>query len=150
MNGAPRKDSAETARQAGLGQDQGTSYLRHLRHLRRLGYGLAVFVVLCAGLIGYGLWILSQGPVSLDRFTPYLARSLSSGPNGVQVTIDRTELSWEPGLSFQLVTTGVHLFQPDSGAQLTFREMEMVLSLRALLFATIAPSRLILTEPQLR
>ena len=150
MNGAPRKDSAETARQAGLGQDQGTSYLRHLRHLRRLGYGLAVFVVLCAGLIGYGLWILSQGPVSLDRFTPYLARSLSSGPNGVQVTIDRTELSWEPGLSFRLVTTGVHLFQPDSGAQLTFREMEMVLSLRALLFATIAPSRLILTEPQLR
>jgi len=147
MNGAPRQDSPETARQPGPGQGRGKA---HLRLLRALAYALAICVVLCAGVIGYGLWMLSQGPVSLDRFTPYLSNSLSSGPHGVRVAIDRTELSWEPGLRFQLVTTGVHLVQPDSGAQLTFREMEMVLSLRALMFGTIAPSRLILTEPQLR
>jgi hypothetical protein len=147
MNGAPRKDAAETARQAGPGQDHGKA---HLRFLRNLAYVLAAIVVLCAGVAGYGLWILSKGPVSLDRFTPYLSSALSSGPNGVRVAIDRTVLSWEPGLRFQLVTTGVHLFQPESGAQLTFREMDMVLSLKALLFGTIAPSRLVLTEPQLR
>src|ERR1700684_893948 len=147
MNGAPRQDSPETARQPEPGQGRGNA---HLRFLRYLAYGLAVCIVLCIGWIGYGLWMLSQGPVSLDRFTPYLSNSLSSGPHGVEVAIDRTVLSWEPGLSFQLVTTGVHLVQPDSGAQLTFREMEMVLSLRALLFGHIAPSRLVLTEPQLR
>src|ERR1700722_8062943 len=99
MNGAPRQDSPETARQPGPGQGRGKA---HLRLLRALAYALAICVVLCAGVIGYGLWMLSQGPVSLDRFTPHLSNSLSSGPHGVRGALDRTELSWEPGLRFQL------------------------------------------------
>jgi len=147
MDGDPRRDAAETARQDGPGQDRAHA---HLRFLRRLVYILAGLAGVCAVLVGYGLWMLSRGPISLDPFAPYLSRSLSSGPHGVEVTIDHAVLSWEPGLSFQLVTTGIHLIQPDSGAQLTFKEMEMVLSLRALIFGTIAPSRLVLTEPRLR
>lgn len=102
-------------------------------------------------LVGAGAaaWRLSRGPVVLDRVTPYLASALSSGPNGVLVTVDHTVLSWSDG-RFHLFAQGVHLNQPTTGARLTFRGMEIVLSPWALLQGRMAPSRVVLDRPVLR
>jgi len=87
--------------------------------------------------------------VILDRVTPYLSAALSTGPNGIQVAIDHTVLSWEHK-RLRLVADGVHLVQPQSQSRLTFRRMEVQLSLRALLFGTLAPSYIALDQPDLR
>lgn len=104
-------------------------------------------VIAMAG--SFAAWRLSRGPIVLDPVTPYLASALSSGPNGVLVTIDHTVLSWSNG-RFRLVAQGVHLNQPATGARLTFRGMEIVLSPWALLQGRLAPSRVVLDRPVLR
>jgi hypothetical protein len=137
--------SPQTAREAAPGQD-------HVRRARRLRYGLTiaggVLLLVLAGVGGLGAWRLSQGPISLDRLTPLLARSLSS--DGIAVVIDHAALSWESNHQLRIVATGVHLSQAESGAQLTFREMDMEPSLRGLLTGNLVPSRLTLSEPDLR
>jgi len=106
-------------------------------------------VLIAVVAVGSAAWRLSQGPITLDRATPYLASALSSGPNGVVVTIDHTVLDWSNG-RIRLEAQGVHLNQPTSGARLTFRAMEIVLSPWALLEGRLAPSRVVLDRPVLR
>jgi len=110
---------------------------------------IVVLVVIVAAAGGVAAWRLSRGPVVLDPVTPYLASAMSSGSNGVLVTIDHTVLSWSDR-RIHLVAQGVHLNQPASGAHLTFRGMEIVLSPWALLQGRLAPSRVILDRPVLR
>jgi hypothetical protein len=107
-----------------------------------------VLLLVLATMGGMGAWRLAQGPVSLDRLTPLLARSLSS--NGITVAIDHAALSWESYRQLRIVAIGVHLSQAESGAQLTFREMDMEPSLRGFLTGNLLPSRLTLSEPDLR
>ncbi|HKR20058.1 MAG TPA: AsmA-like C-terminal domain-containing protein [Stellaceae bacterium] len=121
----------------------------HVRLLRAVIVGIVVLVVVVATAGGVAAWRLSRGPIVLDRVTPYLASALSSGPNGVIVTIDHTVLSWSDG-RFHLFAQGVHLNQPASGAHLTFHGMEIVLSPWALLQGRLAPSRVVLDHPVLR
>ena len=121
----------------------------HIRLLRAVVTGIVVLVMLALVGAGVAAWRLSRGPVVLDRVTPYLASALSSGPNGVLVTIDHTVLSWSDG-RFHLFAQGVHLSQPTTGARLTFRGMEIVLSPWALLQGRMAPSRVVLDRPVLR
>ncbi|MGB8182641.1 MAG: DUF3971 domain-containing protein [Stellaceae bacterium] len=121
----------------------------HVHLLRAIAIGVAVLLVLVAAGLGVGAWRLSRGPIVLDRVTPYLASALSSGSNGVLVTIDHTVLSWSDR-RFHLFAQGVHLSQPTSSAHLTFSAMEIVLSPWALLQGRLAPSRIVLDRPVLR
>lgn len=128
------------------GQDRRRAHVLFLRHLA-IGVAAVMLIVLAA--IGTVAWRLSQGPIVLDRATPYLAAALSSGPNGVVVTIDHTVLTWAHG-GLHLFAQGVHLNQPTSGARLTFRAMELVLDPWAVLQGRLSPSRVVLDRPVLR
>jgi hypothetical protein len=143
---AAQKPSPQRARPSPRGQGRRRAHLRFLRHLA-VGVGALLLVVIA--VIGAFAWRLSQGPIVLDRLTPYLASSLSSGPNGVLVTIDHTVLTWVHG-GLHLFAQGVHLTQPTSGARLTFGAMEIVLSPWAVLEGRLAPSRIVLDRPTLR
>ncbi|HEV2264290.1 MAG TPA: DUF3971 domain-containing protein [Stellaceae bacterium] len=121
----------------------------HVRLARAIAVVVVVLVAIIAAMGGVAIWRLSRGPVVLDPVTPYLASALSSGPNGVLVTIDHTVLSWS-NRRIHLFAQGVHLNQPVSGSHLTFRGMEIVLSPWALLQGRLAPSRVVLDRPVLR
>src|SRR5487761_1349235 len=146
MSGAAQDRPPQPARPPKRGQDRRRAHVRFLRHL---AVGVAALVLIAAAAVGAAAWRLSQGPIVLDRMTPYLASALSSGPNGVLVTIDHTVLSWSSG-RFHLQAQGIHLNQPTSGAHLTFRAMEIVLNPWALLEGRLAPSRVVLDRPVLR
>ena len=146
MSGAAQDRPPQPARPPKRGQDRRRAHVRFLRHL---AVGVAALVLIAAAAVGAAAWRLSQGPIVLDRMTPYLASALSSGPNGVLVTIDHTVLSWSSGC-FHLQAQGIHLNQPTSGAHLTFRAMEIVLNPWALLEGRLAPSRVVLDRPVLR
>ncbi len=49
--------------------------------------GTAVFAAVA-------VWQLSRGPVSLGFLTPFVEDSLSGGPDGVQVRLHDTVLTW--------------------------------------------------------
>lgn len=121
----------------------------HIRLARAIAVVVIVLIAVIAAAGGAAIWRLSRGPIVLDSVTPYLASALSSGPNGVVVTIDHTVLSWA-NRRIHLFAQGVHLNQPASGAHLTFRGMEIVLSPWALLQGRLAPSRIVLDRPVLR
>ena len=121
----------------------------HVRLARAIAVVVIVLVAVIAVAGGAAIWRLSRGPIVLDPVTPYLASALSSGPNGVLVTIDHTVLSWSNG-RIHLLAQGLHLTQPASGAHLAFRGMEIVLSPWALLQGRLAPSRVVLDRPVLR
>ncbi|MGH7012676.1 MAG: DUF3971 domain-containing protein [Stellaceae bacterium] len=146
MSGGADNQPPQPARAPERGQGRRRAHVRFLRHL---AVGIVVLVAIVVAAAGAAAWRLSRGPIVLDRVTPYLASALSSGPNGVLVTIDHTVLSWSNG-RFHLFAQGVHLNQPTSGAHLTFRAMEIALSPWALLQGRLAPSRIVLDRPILR
>lgn len=146
MSGAARTPPPQPARPPMPGQGRRRVHVRFLRHLA-IGVGTVVLVIAVA--VGVLAWRLSRGPIALDRATPYLASALSSGPNGVIVTIDHTILTWTAG-RLHLLAQGVHLNQPTSGARLTFRGMEIVLSPWAVIEGRLSPSRVVLDRPVLR
>src|SRR5579875_3033351 len=120
MNDPAYNRPAQPARARKRGQGRRRAHVRLLRYL-----AIAVVVLGAAAVAASGTlaWRLSQGPIVLDRLTPFLASALSSGPNGVLVTIDHTVLSWSNG-RLRLSAEGVHLNQPASDAHLTFHGME--------------------------
>lgn len=146
MGGAADNRPPQPARAPQHGQDRRPP---HVRLVRAILVGIAVLVTIVAAAGGVAAWRLSRGPIVLDPVTPYLASALSSGPDGVLVTIDHTVLSWSNG-RIHLLAQGVHLTQPVSGAHLTFRGMEIVLSPWALLQGRLAPSRVALDRPVVR
>src|SRR5215472_4523640 len=129
MSGAADNRPPQPARAPQHGQGRRPP---HVRLARAIVVSIVVLVVIVAAAGGVAAWRLSRGPVVLDPVTPYLASAMSSGSNGVLVTIDHTVLSWSDR-RIHLVAQGVHLNQPASGAHLTFRGMEIVLSPWALL-----------------
>lgn len=102
-----------------------------------------------AVLVTFIAWELSQGPVSLDFATPYLAKALASEENGVSVTIDHTLLSFSPESKLELEATGVHVAQR-GGPTLTLPAFYIGLSAHAALRGIIAPTRITLDGPVLR
>src|SRR5579883_507259 len=146
MTGAADNRSPQPARAPQHGQDRRPP---HVRLMRAILVGVVVLIAVIAAVGGVAAWRLSRGPIVLDPVTPYLASALSSGPNGVLVTIDHTVLSWS-NRRIHLAAQGVHLTQPASDAHLTFHGMEIVLSPWALLQGRLAPSRVVLDRPILR
>ncbi len=108
----------------------------------------AAFVTTFAIFAGFVLWLLSRGPISLDVVAPLVAGALSSG-NGLAVTIDHTLLSLGPGGHIEVLARGVHFAQPGSGT-LTLGDLAIAFSARAALRGVIAPTRIVVTRPELR
>src|ERR1051326_4906144 len=114
-----------------------------LRYTAALLAGLAI-----AGAVL--VWRITSGPISLDFMTPWVQEALSDREHGITVSVERTLLSHEPGSSTaDLVAQGVHLRRTDGSAEVVLPRVSLNLSVRAALSGTMAPTRIVLTAPQL-
>jgi hypothetical protein len=128
--------------------------MRHLRRVRRPVrllvewlVGLTLGLALAFALL---LWRLSTGPLSLDFIAPYVAAAMEAAEPGLTVRIDRTLVSLQQAATIEIVARGVHLRQRNGEARLTLPELSLGLSLRAALTGSIAPTIIILRQPELR
>src|SRR5215469_2737486 len=110
---------------------------------------LAALVAGIAVVAGFGVWLLWQGPVSLDPVAPLIAAALSRG-NGITATVDHALLSLNSDARIGVLARGVHLSRPESGATLTLEELNLEFSLRAALRGVIAPTRIAVSRPELQ
>ncbi|HEX7967550.1 MAG TPA: AsmA-like C-terminal domain-containing protein [Stellaceae bacterium] len=120
---------------------------RSARLLLRCLAGLAAGLVL---LVAFVVWRLATGPLSLDFLAPYLADAIVGARPELVVRIDHTLVSIEKGGTIEVIERGVHLGRRDGEAQLTLPEVSVAFSLRAALTGVIAPTRIILRQPELR
>lgn len=116
----------------------------------RLLHWLAGLVAVLALAAGFLVWRLSAGPISLDALTPYVARSIAEAESGLVARVDHTFLTLAPGPKIEMVAQGVHLARSDGGAELALPELAMTFSPAAALRGIAAPTRIELSEPQLR
>lgn len=115
-----------------------------MRYTAALLAGLAI----AAGVL---VWRFTAGPISLDFATPWVQQALSDPERGISVSIEHTVLSHEPGgATVGLVAQGVHLRRTDGSAEVVLPRVALDLSVRAALTGTLAPTRIVLTAPQLR
>jgi len=119
---------------------------RALRILIRI---LAALVAGAAVVAGFAIWLLWQGPISLDSIAPLIASALSRG-NGITAAIDHTLLSLNSDGHVAVLARGVHLSRADGGATLTLDEINVEINMRAAFRGDIAPTRIAVTRPQLQ
>ena len=110
---------------------------------------LAGLVAGIAVLAGFGVWLLWQGPISLDAVAPLIATALSQG-NGLDATVDHTLLSLNRDGHVGVLARGVHLSRIGSGATLTLEEINLEINMRAALRGVIAPTEIAVKRPQLQ
>lgn len=120
------------------------------RAAARLLHWLAGLVAVLALAAGFLVWRLSAGPISLDALTPYVAQSIAAAESGLVAHVDHTFLTLAPGPSIEIVAQGVHLARSDGGAELALPELAMAFSPRAALRGVAAPTRVVLSGPELR
>lgn len=113
--------------------------------LRWFGALTAIAALLLAAFV----WRLSQGPVALDFLGPYVADAIAGARPGLAADIDHTLVSLEQGGTVDIVARGVRLRRHDGEARLTLPELSLGLSLRAALRGVIAPTRIVLRQPEL-
>jgi AsmA-like C-terminal region/Protein of unknown function len=114
-----------------------------LRYTAALVAGLAI-----AGAVL--VWRLTGDPISLDFLTPWVQQALSDPERGISVAVERTMLSHEPGSgTVGLVAQGVHVRRTDGSAEVLLPRIALDLSVHAALLGTLAPTRIVLTAPQL-
>jgi hypothetical protein len=119
---------------------------RSFRILIRVLAALAAGIAVAAG---FGVWMLWEGPVSLDLVAPLIASALSRD-SGITATVDHTLLSVNRDGHVGMLARGVHLTRSDGGATLTLDELNLEINIRAALRGVIAPTRIVVTRPQLQ
>ncbi len=126
-----------------------------MRIVRKLAIGFVELLGALAAatviVLAFGAWRLSSGPISLDSLTPYLEDALVEPDSGLSVQIEHTLLTLNrEEVSLGLVARGVRISGSNGEARLSLPEIAVDLSLRAALNGVIAPTRLVLEEPNLR
>ena len=111
---------------------------------------LAVLVTALTAAIALFAWRIASGPVALDWLTPYIADALGDQKEGIQVTVGATELRLSDDIDLvELVVVDVRARGRDGRLLAELPEVEVSLSLRALLRGMIAVARLEATAPHL-
>jgi hypothetical protein len=110
---------------------------------------IGAIVAIVAVVAGLAAWQLSRGPVSLDAVAPYVAAMLSRG-NGLTASVDHTLLTIASDGKVAILARGVHLGQPDRGATLDLGELTLEFSPRSMLSGAIAPTRIVVSRPDLQ
>jgi hypothetical protein len=101
--------------------------------------------------MGFGLWRLIQGPVELDRLTPYVEEALNRSAEGLHIGISTVRFAIERNSrQLDLRIGGIRLSRADGEPLAAFPEMSTSLSLNSLLRGELAPTRLVLEHPTLR
>src|SRR5271165_6200306 len=102
-------------------------------------------------IIGFGLWRLIQGPIELDRLTPYVAEALNRSLDGLHIVISGVRFAIDrTNRQVDLQIKGVHLSRSDGEPLGAFSEMSVSLSLSSLLRGRLVPTRLAVEHPVLR
>jgi AsmA-like C-terminal region/Protein of unknown function len=101
-------------------------------------------------VIGFSVWALMQGPIELDRLTPYVEEALNRFTDGLHVTLSGVRFAIDRdnhNLELQLIE--VRLSRPDGEPLAAFSEMSANFSLSELLHGNLIPTRLIVEHPVL-
>ena len=107
---------------------------------------LAGTTALAAVLVVLLAWRLYNGPISLRVLTPYLNDALSFGDTGVRAELQDTIVVWdEAGKALRIRAVGMTLFDRGGTVAATVPEIELALSLQALLKGQIAPKSIDVT-----
>ena len=101
-------------------------------------------------VIGFCLWRLMQGPIELDRLTPYVEEALSRSTDGLQIAVSGVRFAIDrDNHRLDLQLEGVRLSRPEGEPVAAFSEMSATFSLSALLRGNLVPTRLIVERPVL-
>ncbi len=102
-------------------------------------------------LIGVAVWRLSSGPVALDFLTPYLESAFTASEGGRRIEVGETLLTWE-GWKRTIDMRARNLRVRDAQGNLVavFPDVDITLSLRALLQGAVAPTRVEVGGARLR
>jgi uncharacterized protein YhdP len=111
---------------------------------------LAVLVTALTVAVALFAWRIASGPLALDWLTPYVADALSSDDGRIRVAIGGTELRLSDDIDLvELVVVDVRVTGEDGRPAARLPEIEIALSLRALLGGMVAVARLEATSPHL-
>jgi AsmA-like C-terminal region/Protein of unknown function len=121
------------------------------RAAHRLVVRLGAFGAVLILVLGAGLWRLMQGPIDLDRLTPYIEEALNRSGRGLQIAISggRVGIDRETR-QLDLRIEGVRISQSDGEPLAVFPAMSAEFSLGSLLLGRMAPTRLVVERPVLR
>jgi Protein of unknown function/AsmA-like C-terminal region len=101
-------------------------------------------------VMGFSLWRLTQGPIELDRLTPYVEEALSRSTDGLQIAVSGVRFAIDrDSHRVDLQLEGVRLSRPEGVPVAAFSEMSASFSLNALLRGNLVPIRLIVERPVL-
>jgi hypothetical protein len=101
-------------------------------------------------VIGFSLWRLMQGPIELDRLTPYVQQALNRSTEGLRFALSGVRFAIDrDSHRLDLQLEGVRLSRPDGEPVAAFSEMSASFSLSALLRGNLVPTRLIVEHPVL-
>ena len=121
------------------------------RRAHRCLVWLGSFAAALILIITFGLWRLIQGPIELDRLTPYVEEALSRSTDGLQIAISKVRFAIDrDNRQLDLRLDGVRLSRPDGEPVAAFSQMSASFSLIALLGGNLAPNRLVIEHPVLR
>ena len=111
---------------------------------------LAVLVTALTVAISLFAWRIAAGPLPLDWLTPYIAEALSNEEEGIRVAVGGTQLRLSNEIDLvELVVLDVRATGEDDTVLAELPEVEVGLSLHALLRGMIAVARLDATAPHL-
>jgi hypothetical protein len=102
-------------------------------------------------LVGFGLWRLTQGPIELDRVTPYVEEAINRAAGGLHVAISGVRFAIDPrNRALNLQVHGVRLSGSDGEPFAAFSEASASFGLNSLLTGRLAPTRVVVERPMLR
>ncbi|HEV2301005.1 MAG TPA: AsmA-like C-terminal domain-containing protein [Stellaceae bacterium] len=100
---------------------------------------------------GFALWRLAQGPVALNRLTPYVAAALDRTFPGLDFRLGGFGFGFDRGRrELDLWAEGVRVSRSDGEALADFPQVVASVSLAALLRGKLSPTRLVVDRPVLR
>jgi hypothetical protein len=121
------------------------------RKMHRCLVWLGSFAAALILIIAFSLWRLIQGPIELDRLTPYVEEAFNRSTDGLQIAISGVGFAiGRHNRQFDLRLEGVRLSRPDGEPVAAFSEMSASFSLSSLLRGDLVPTRLVVEHPVLR
>jgi hypothetical protein len=124
---------------------------RTLRSLAVITVKLAAFLLTVA-VMASGLLVLriAHGPLSIAVLTPIIEDALSASDGSYRVHLDDTMLAIAGGgANLQVVVRGVRVDSRDGAVRASIPEVSLGLDIKALARGLVAPTRIIVSQPQL-
>jgi hypothetical protein len=121
------------------------------RHAHRLVLWLASIAAAAILVAGFALWRLAQGPVALDRMTPYVAAALGRTFPGLDFWLADVGFGFDrTRRELDLWAQGVRVMRKGGEPLAEFPKVSASFSLAALLRGRLLPTHLVVERPVLR